>query len=369
MIKNIVYDFGGVLVQYDFMKFFSTLLGSDAKAKYFLHNVFTEQINAEMDRGVYPPQHFFEQQKRLWPEYHDALNAFDKRYADIFTHETEGMRQSMIELKERGYRLLGLSNWSERVYDVMNKFDIFDILEDHLISKDVHLLKPDAAIYHSFLNKFALKAEECVFIDDKPENIKGACHMGMYGIVFSNTRQLMHELEPLLQPYTFEQATTKDEPAAWELVHKAAIGMEAAGRRQWSENYPPRERIACDINHGNGYILKLNTEIVGYTALTFNGEPAYEQLQGQWISDRPYATIHRTAIAQNHRGKGLARVMLTECERECRKHGYKSLRLDTNHDNPEMLHLADSMGYTRCGLCFYNIGGQPAERIACEKIL
>lgn len=369
MIKNIVYDFGGVLVQYDFMNFFKKQLGSEEKARHFLHNAFTAEINAEMDRGVYPPSHFIEQQKRLWPEYRETLDTFDKHYADIFTHETEGMRQSMLDVKARGYRLLGLSNWSERVNDVMNKFDIFDILEDYLISKDVHQLKPDAEIYHSFINQFGVKPEECVFIDDKPENIKGARNVGMYGIVFSNTQQMMRELEPLLLPYSFEPACPEDEPAAWKIVHQAALDMAINGRHQWDETYPPRESISRDIDNGNGYVLKLDGEIVGYTALTFDGEPSYDRLQGQWLSDMPYATIHRTALAREHHGKGLARVLLLECGRECRKHKYKSIRIDTNHDNVEMLHLIDSLGFTRCGLCFYDRGGKRTERIACEKIL
>lgn len=90
----------------------------------------------------------------------------------------------MLTLKARGYRILGLSNWSSRVYDVIDKFDIFNLIEDSLISKDVHQLKPNKDIYESFLNKFNVKAEECVFIDDKPENIEGCKAVGMSGIVF-----------------------------------------------------------------------------------------------------------------------------------------------------------------------------------------
>ena len=369
MIKNIVYDFGGVLVQYNFMSFFKELMKSESKAKWFLHNVFTAELNAEMDRGVYDPNFFFELQKKVWPEYRDTLDTFDKRYSDIFTHETEGMRQSMLDMKARGYRLLGLSNWSARVHDVMSKFDIFEILEDHLISKDVHQLKPDAEIYHSFINKFGVKAEECVFIDDKPENIKSARRVGMYGIVFSNTRQMMHELEPLLLPYSFESAQPKDEPAVWNIVHQAALDMVAKGRQQWSETYPPRESISRDIDAGNGYVLKLNGKIAGYTAITFDGEPSYDQLQGWWLSNLPYATVHRTAIARDQHGKGLARLLLIEAARECRKRKYQSIRIDTNYDNVEMLHLIDSLGFKRCGLCYYDHGAKRVERIACEKLI
>ena len=369
MIKNIVYDFGGVLVQYDFMRFFTQLLGSSEKARWFLNKVFTSELNNEMDRGVHEPAYFFEQQKRLWPEYREALDAFDKHYADIFTHESEGIRESMLDFKKRGYRLLGLSNWSSRVNDVMEKFDIFELLDGYVISKDVFQLKPDAEIYHTFLHKFNVQADECVFIDDKPENIEGAKAVGMYGIVYENTRQLLHELEPLLLPYTFEQATPDDETEIWNIVHQAALDMARKGRHQWDENYPPREHIAHDIEQGNGYVMKLNGEIAGYTAVSCDEEPSYEQLKGKWLSNQPYATMHRIAIADAYHGKGLARLLFTEAERICRKQQFGSIRIDTNYDNVEMLHLIDSLGFTRCGLCYYDHGGRKVERIACEKLL
>ena len=199
MVKNIVFDFGGVLVQYDFTVFFTSILGSRERARWFMQHVFTGEINAEMDRGEHEPAYFFEQQKQLWPGYADVLRQFDEHYTDIFTAETEGMRTLMTELRAQGYRLLGLSNWSSRVYEVMQKFSIFDLLDGYLLSKDVHQLKPEPAIYHSFFEKFGVEPAECVFIDDKPENIDGARAVGMPGLVFRDTPQLRRDLTPLLQ--------------------------------------------------------------------------------------------------------------------------------------------------------------------------
>ena len=198
MIKNIVFDFGGVLVQYDFLTFFAKILGSKEDATCFMQKVLSEKVNNEMDLELHEFSYYIEQQKRLWPEYAEALDIFDKHYIDVFTCETEGIRDLMLSLKAKGYRLLGLSNWSSRVYEVMDKFDIFNLIEDSLISKDVHQLKPNKDIYESFLNKFDVKAAECVFIDDKPENIEGCKTVGMNGIVFKNSNQLKQELDKLL---------------------------------------------------------------------------------------------------------------------------------------------------------------------------
>ncbi|MBP7359177.1 MAG: HAD-IA family hydrolase [Prevotella sp.] len=198
MIKNIVFDFGGVLVQHDFMTFFAKILGSKEKVDWFMQNVLPEKVNNDIDMELHEPSYYIEQQKRLWPEYTEALDAFDKHYTDIFIGESEGIRDLMLKLKADGYRLLGLSNWSSRVYDVMAKFDIFNLIEGSIISKDVHQLKPNKDIYMSFLQKFNVKADECVFIDDRPDNIEGCKAVGMPGIVFRNTQQLTQELNKLL---------------------------------------------------------------------------------------------------------------------------------------------------------------------------
>ncbi|MBM6992615.1 MAG: HAD-IA family hydrolase [Prevotella sp.] len=369
MLTTIVFDFGGVLVEYNFRRFFSHILGSEEQGEFFLKNVFPAEVNADMDRGEHEPRYFIEQQQRLWPDYRQALDVFFTRYTDIFTREPDGMRQLMIDLKARGYRLLGLSNWSSKVYEVMKKFDIFELLDGYLLSKDVHQLKPEPEIYHSFLRKFNVKAEECVFIDDKPENIVGAYRIGMYGITFRSTAQLVHELEPLLLPYTFTPAQPQDEEAIWSIVHRAAMDMVSRGRHQWDDNYPQRDFVARDIRQGNGYVLRLDGNIVGYTAVTFDGEPSYNQLDGQWLTSGPYATIHRTAIDLAHRGRGLSRLLFIEAERLSRQHRMPSVRIDTNYDNVEMLHLVDSLGYKRCGLCYYDHGDEKVERIAFEKVL
>lgn len=369
MIKNIVFDFGGVLVEYDFMRFFTAVLGSGPQAEYFLQHVFPEHVNAEMDLGLLTPRQIIDRQQRLWPDYTDALETFYRRYTDIFTREPEGMRALMADLKARGYRLLGLSNWSEKVYEVMDKFDIFKLLDGYLLSKDVHLLKPHADIYHSFLRQFNVRAHECVFIDDKPENIIGARRVGMYGITFTDTPRLIHELEPLLMPYTLDTARPDDAAEAWRIVHDAALDMMARGRDQWTDRYPPHEAIIADIDRGNGYVLRLGAQTVGYAAVTFDGEPAYDRLQGKWLTNGPYATIHRTAIDLDHRQRGLARLLLAEAERLCRHRGIPAIRIDTNHDNAEMLGLIHSMGYTPCGRCHYLRNGDTVERMAFEKVL
>lgn len=198
MIRNIVFDFGGVLVEYDFKQFFKPLLSSEAEARWFMSHVFTPEVNAQLDLELEPFSQFVADLKARWPDYAYVIDALDKHYTDIFTREVPGMYDLMTELKAKGYPLLGLSNWGKKVYEVIDKFHrIFSLIDDSLISWQVHQIKPHRDIYESFLRKFNVSAEECVFIDDKPENIATALQVGMHGFVFHDVASLRSELHGL----------------------------------------------------------------------------------------------------------------------------------------------------------------------------
>lgn len=200
MIKNIVFDFGGVLVAYDFKGYFSNFLESEEKGEWFMKNILSRENNDNLDKADKSFEEYMREWKQQWPEYKEAIDAFDKHYTDIFYSEVPGITELMEELKAKGYRLLGLSNWSVKVFDVMKKFPRpFSLLDGYLVSHQVHLLKPDVAIYNVFCQKFNVKPEECVFIDDKEVNIEGAVKAGLNGIVFKNTEQLRKDLGKLLK--------------------------------------------------------------------------------------------------------------------------------------------------------------------------
>lgn len=204
MIKNIVFDFGGVLVQYDFKAYFTNILGSKEKGEWFMANILNDENNDLLDKGDRPFDEYIAEWKLRWPDYAVALDAFDKKNADIFTNEIPGMVELMTELKDKGYRLLGLSNWHTKVWGIMKKFPrIFGLLDGYLISHQVHLLKPHKEIYEAFCRKFNVRLEECVFIDDKQKNVDGAKAVSMQGILFENAMQLRADLDKLLNTKLF----------------------------------------------------------------------------------------------------------------------------------------------------------------------
>ena len=97
----------------------------------------------------------------------------------------EGILELLQTLKKNGYRLYLLSNAAIRQHEYWARAEASKLMDGTLISADVKLLKPDPQIYQTFLKKFDLKAEECVFIDDTPINVEGALYENMAGIVFN----------------------------------------------------------------------------------------------------------------------------------------------------------------------------------------
>jgi len=195
MIKNIIFDFGKVLVDYDFQQFLAKLFGDSPDLIDFSTIVLSKKWNEIFDKEDKPFGEYIQDLKQLYPKYETYIDAFDKRYQEIMTGEIPGMREVLIDLKQRGFKLYGLTNWCSKVYEMMDKHDIFKLLDGRVISCEEHLIKPDPAIYYRMLEKLNLIANECVFTDDRPENIAGAEACGIHGIVFKNAQQFTRELE------------------------------------------------------------------------------------------------------------------------------------------------------------------------------
>ena len=85
MIKNIVFDFGGVLVQHDFIAYFSDYFHSEEKARQFFAQALPHSFSDEVDRALHPFHYYIERQQRQWPEYADAIDRFDKHFHALRT--------------------------------------------------------------------------------------------------------------------------------------------------------------------------------------------------------------------------------------------------------------------------------------------
>ena len=199
MIKNIVFDFGKVLVDYDFNVYVSSLFDGDKeKESRYLSIITAEEFNIPSDRGDMPFKDFIRMQEELHPEFAPQLHLMLDRYIDAITGEIPGMRELLVDLKGRGYRLLGLTNWCESIYDVLKAYDIFSLLDGMLISCEEKMIKPDPAIYRRLCEKFSILPNESVFIDDRIANVEAAAKEGFTALLFKDTENLKCELDDIL---------------------------------------------------------------------------------------------------------------------------------------------------------------------------
>lgn len=165
--------------------------------------------------------------------------------------------------------------------------------------------------------------------------------------------------------FIIQPAHHKHLSAIVAIIDQAIQKRKEEGSDQWQNGYSNEQVIAQDIAQGAGLVLVLQDEIVAYMACLFDGEQAYESIDGKWLSSLPYACVHRLAVKQRDGLKGCATAFLQKLEPFCLNKGYTTIKLDTNFDNQPMLHLLDKMGYTYCGEVHY----PEYNRQAFEKLL
>lgn len=200
MVRNLILDFGKVLVDYDFQLFFTDLIPDADKRRDFEARVNTPELQETMDREAVPFGRTIEDLIKRFPEYERELIHFGSHYPDLVTGEVIGMRSLLSRLKSEGFRLYGLSNWCSKVQETMTRYPIFSLLDGYVVSSQVHLIKPEPEIYQHLLRKYGLEPEECVFVDDRRINVLAAERLGMRGILFSSASDLERELRGILRP-------------------------------------------------------------------------------------------------------------------------------------------------------------------------
>ncbi len=151
----------------------------------------------------------------------------------------------------------------------------------------------------------------------------------------------------------------------WRILQGAIERRKADGSEQWQNGYPNPETVADDIARGVGFVLTEGEKILVYSAVIINDEPAYDAIDGKWLSNGDFVVVHRVAVAQDSLGKGLVQEMFACIEAYALEHTIHSVKVDTNFDNPAMLRVLEKRGYTYCGEVI--MGGSP--RRAFEKLL
>ena len=203
MIKNVIFDFGNVLIDWNpaylFLPYFN---GDEEKCRFFTDHVCNREWFTRMDRGESMDKCVAELQQQ-YPQYADAVAMFRDRWFEMCSGEIPGMLELIQDLKSKGVGVYGLTNWPAETFDeARRRFKTIASIDNIVVSSHVKLAKPEPAIYQLLLSKYNLNPEECVFIDDRKDNIDTAIRLGMNGIVFPGTAQ---ELVSILYPMLGER--------------------------------------------------------------------------------------------------------------------------------------------------------------------
>ena len=213
----IIFDFGGVLIDWNPRYLYNQLFDNDADAmERFLTEIGFVEWNTEQDRGR-PFAVAVTELSERFPHYADYIRAYDERWEESVGGAIEGTVALLGALKRAGFALYGLSNWSAETFRrIRHRHPFFDLLDEIVLSGEVQMVKPDPRIYTVLLERIKRPAAECLFIDDSEANIAVAEELGFQTIRFTSPEQLGRELiaRELLAQDAVPLTTTTPDPTA-----------------------------------------------------------------------------------------------------------------------------------------------------------
>lgn len=190
MIKNIIFDYGGVLLDWNPHYLYDGVFGSAEKAEWFLRNICTYEWNQQHDNGK-PVAEGTQELVDLHPEWEKEIRMYYGCFKQMMGGQIKGMEDLLKDLKERGYRIFGLTNWSDETFSlVRNDYPIIALIEDMVVSGQEHMMKPDRRIFELAVSRFGVKPEETLFVDDNQYNVDAARALGLSGVRFTGAENL-----------------------------------------------------------------------------------------------------------------------------------------------------------------------------------
>lgn len=186
MIKNIIFDMGNVLLDYNPDASMQMLGIKEDARPVIIHELFGGNEWIQLDLGNITENEAYESIKQRVPEeFHKDLRKCIDEW-DICMVPVEGAKDFCGFVKAQGYGVYVLSNAHKSFYRYFPRYFDLAFFDGVVVSADVHTVKPDTEIYKHLLEKYGLIAEECLFIDDRQDNVEGAIKAGMKAIQFKN---------------------------------------------------------------------------------------------------------------------------------------------------------------------------------------
>lgn len=186
MIRNIILDMGNVLLDYNPEVILEKTLDNEEDRQIIRKELFGGPEWVQGDLGIIKNSKRFDGvSQRVPSRLHSALRECVENW-DICMVPVEGAVDFCREIKTRGYGMYVLSNACSLFYEYFPKYFPLEWFDGIVVSSDEHIVKPDAGIYRILLERYGLNADECLFIDDRADNVRGAVESGMNAYIFNN---------------------------------------------------------------------------------------------------------------------------------------------------------------------------------------
>ncbi len=194
MIKNVIFDIGAVLVDWNPRYYYRTVIKDDAEIEKFLNEVCTFEWNHTLDLGR-PWEDARAELIAKFPQYETMIDAYWHNWLDMFSGPIHESVDILMDIKRRGYPVYALSNWNDVTFQTaLKEFPFLRLFDGRIVSGEVKLAKPDQRIYQLLLDTYQLNPRESLFIDDRLENVEAARLLGIESVQFVSPRQLERDL-------------------------------------------------------------------------------------------------------------------------------------------------------------------------------
>jgi 2-haloacid dehalogenase len=191
---TVVFDLGGVLVDWDPRFLFRQLMPDDAAVERFLAEVCTNEWNAAQDAGR-PWADAVAEASARFPEQAAHIAAYHERWAETIGGQIDGTVEILRELRDREVPLYAMTNWSAEKFDLtFPRFDWLSWFAGIVVSGRERVVKPDPRIYRTLLERYRLDPRTTVYVDDGLTNVETGRHLGMIGLHFTDPDCLRADL-------------------------------------------------------------------------------------------------------------------------------------------------------------------------------
>ncbi len=200
MIKNIVFDLGRVLVDFNPQKYLEEFGLEEEIRQSLTKNIFQSKEWEKCDSGVYQNNSdlvdlLVNQYPQLETEIKLVLN---KNWVKMLSLKEE-TQVYLEDLKKQGFKIYILSNLSEESYQYVKNYEFFKIIDGGVYSYQLKICKPNPKIYEELLNQYKILPKETIFIDDNEKNIEMSEKLGMYGVIFEDLETVKQKVNNIIQ--------------------------------------------------------------------------------------------------------------------------------------------------------------------------